>query len=176
LPSSFFFFSSGGGAKGLSAGVSGGGVGPSFSASAALAASMAALMTAIAWTDAHADETAAFEALPVGDAAAGETLYNRGGLGCKTCHTIDGQSRPTGPTLAGIFGRTAGTGADFRYSKALQESEIVWTPATLNAFLENPRTYIPRNRMAYAGLRNPQDRANMIAYLIEVLGDSSEND
>jgi len=133
---------------------------------ARLAAGLAlvcAMTPAQAETDAPTPPAEAFD----GDGSEGEKLFNRGGLGCRSCHAIDGPSRPTGPSLAGVIGRTAGTLEDFKYSQALLTSEVVWTPETLDAFLEKPRGFIPKNRMAYAGLRNPQDRANIIAYLLE---------
>jgi cytochrome c len=53
----------------------------------------------------------------------------------------------------------------YRYSPAMRESGIVWTEASLDAFLESPRTAVPRTKMGYAGIKDPQERADLVAYL-----------
>ncbi len=70
-----------------------------------------------------------------------------------------------GPSLAGLFGRRAGSLADFRYSAAMRKSGITWTPQTLDAFIADPQKRVPANRMPYAGLTDPAARADLIAYL-----------
>ncbi len=70
-----------------------------------------------------------------------------------------------GPSLHGIIGRTAGTVAGYNYSTANKNSGAVWDEATLFAYLENPRAYIPGTKMAFVGLRDAQQRADIIAYL-----------
>jgi len=84
---------------------------------------------------------------------------------CRTCHVMDPGVNRMGPSLAGIIGRKAGSVDGFNYSPAMAESEITWTPEKLYQFLENPRRVVPGNRMAFAGVRNDQERANLIAYL-----------
>ena len=64
-----------------------------------------------------------------------------------------------------MFGRKAGTLADFRYSPALKRSGITWTAQTLDAYLADPQKAVPANRMPYAGLADASDRADLIAYL-----------
>jgi len=96
-----------------------------------------------------------------GDAAAGERAF----MQCRTCHVMDPGVNRMGPSLAGIIGRKAGSVDGFNYSPAMAESEITWTPEKLYQFLENPRRVVPGNRMAFAGVRNDQERANLIAYL-----------
>lgn len=92
----------------------------------------------------------------------GAILYKR----CRACHTLDQDGRnKVGPNLWGIFGQTAGTRENFNYSPAMAESGIVWTDATISAYLENPRTYIPSNRMSFVGLRKETDRLAIIEYL-----------
>lgn len=98
-----------------------------------------------------------------GDAAAGEKVFKK----CQVCHVLEPGGRKIGPSLYGIFGRTAGTLEGFRYSPAMSNSGIVWDEETLSAYLENPRQYIKGNRMAFAGLRKEEDRADVIAYLKE---------
>jgi cytochrome c len=105
--------------------------------------------------------------LPAGaqaaDAAAGEGVFKRV---CATCHnpTVEGP-RKLGPTLHGLVGRKSGSVEGFRYSKANSEAGIVWTPEKLDPYLKNPREVVPGTTMAYAGLRNDDERANLIAYL-----------
>ena len=70
-----------------------------------------------------------------------------------------------GPSLHGIFTRKAGELADFRYSPAIKRSGIVWTPEALEKFISDPQAMVPGNRMPYAGMASPDDRANLIAYL-----------
>jgi len=101
-------------------------------------------------------------ALASGDAAAGEKVFKK----CKACHVVDAEKHKTGPHLVNIMGRAAG-GADgyTKYSKALADSGIVWDEETLDGFLEKPKAYVKGTRMAFAGLRKAEDRANVIAYL-----------
>jgi cytochrome c len=100
-------------------------------------------------------------ALAQGDAEKGEKVFNQ----CKACHAVDEPQNKVGPHLVGIFGRPAGSVEDFKYSDAIKESGITWNDETLSAFLGDPRGYIKGNRMAYAGLKNDEDIANLLAYL-----------
>ncbi|WP_298336608.1 cytochrome c family protein [uncultured Erythrobacter sp.] len=96
-----------------------------------------------------------------GDAAAGETVFAQ----CRTCHLIDEGKNGVGPSLYGVIGRTAGTIEGFRYSDANANSGVTWTPEVMFEYLEAPREFMPGTRMAFPGLKNPQDRADVIAYL-----------
>ena len=97
----------------------------------------------------------------------GKKLFGR----CKACHTLEqGGSNKVGPNLWGVFGKPAGTLTDFKYSEALKNSGVVWTDETMDGYIANPRKYIPKNRMTYAGLRKEADRAALIAYLRENTG------
>ena len=102
---------------------------------------------------------------PIGDAAEGEKIYNQ----CKRCHQVgQGAEHRIGPHLNGIFGRPAAGYDDFRYSKALTRagtSGLEWHADTLDVFLENPRALASGTRMSFRGLKDPQDRANVIAFL-----------
>lgn len=92
----------------------------------------------------------------------GAILYKR----CRACHTLDqGGRNKVGPNLWDVFGRTAGARDDFNYSAAMAGSGIVWTNETMSAYLEKPNTYMPGNRMSFAGLRKDEDRAAVILYL-----------
>ena len=98
-----------------------------------------------------------------GDAAAGERVFVR----CRACHMIDQEQNRLGPHLVGVFGREAGAVEGYTYSPAMQEADVVWDEETLDAYLADPRGYIPGNKMAFVGLRNEEERANLIAYLEE---------
>jgi cytochrome c len=100
-------------------------------------------------------------ALAQGDAAKGETVFNK----CKACHSVDEPKNKVGPNLVGLFGRHAGTVEGFKYSQAMKDSGITWDEQTLAAYLADPRGYVKGNRMAFVGLKNPEDVANVIAYL-----------
>ena len=100
-------------------------------------------------------------ALAQGDAAKGETVFNK----CKACHSVDEPKNKVGPYLVGVFGRPAGSVEGFKYSEAMKGSGITWDEQTLAAYLADPRGYIKGNRMAFVGLKNQQDIANVIAYL-----------
>lgn len=82
---------------------------------------------------------------------------------CATCHTGDPDG--PGPDLTGVVGRRAGSVPDFRYSPAMKQSGILWTPATLKAFLQHPQTVVRGNRMPFGGVASPADAADIAAYL-----------
>ena len=84
---------------------------------------------------------------------------------CVACHHIDSPASKAGPTLQGMFGRPAAAVPGFAYSEALRRSGIVWNDASLAAFLTDPRGTVPDNRMAFAGLRDPNDVDAIIAFL-----------
>lgn len=96
-----------------------------------------------------------------GDAAKGATDY----LTCKTCHAIEAGVNKIGPSLNKVVGRKAGSVAGFSYTPANANSGITWTPEKLFQFLEGPQRVMPGTEMAYAGMPDPQKRANVIAYL-----------
>lgn len=98
-----------------------------------------------------------------GDATKGKRLFNR----CKACHNLTASERSKlGPNLDNLFGRQAGSSEGFtRYSKALSEAGFVWTEEKLDAWLTSPKTFLPGNKMTFAGLRKEQDRKDLMAYL-----------
>jgi cytochrome c2 len=101
----------------------------------------------------------------------GAILYKR----CRACHTLGQDERNrVGPNLWGIFGQTAGAREDFNYSAAMASSGIVWNEETISAYLEAPNTYIPGNRMSFAGLRKEGDRSAVIEYLRANTGADTE--
>lgn len=90
----------------------------------------------------------------------GEQLYAR----CTACHAIE--TNRTGPQHCGLFGRRAGTAPGFSgYSKALRDSKIVWNAQSLDRFLQDPMKTIQGTTMGYAGVKDPKERADLIAWL-----------
>ncbi|MCB2102156.1 MAG: cytochrome c family protein [Rhodobacterales bacterium] len=97
-----------------------------------------------------------------GDAAKGEKVFKK----CAACHTIDaGGKNKVGPNLHGVIGRAAGTLDGFKYSKAMQDSGVTWSAETLDKYLTKPKDFIPKNKMAFAGLKKDKDREDVIAYI-----------
>jgi cytochrome c len=86
---------------------------------------------------------------------------------CAACHQIaDGKTHSVGPDLKGIFGNTAGTNETFPlYTPGLKESGIVWSAETMSAWFENPRATLPSTTMIFPGIRDADDRRDLIAYL-----------
>jgi cytochrome c len=101
------------------------------------------------------------QAMPAGNAANGAKVFAQ----CKACHVTDKGVNRVGPSLHGIVGRKAGTVAGFNYSTANKNSGVTWDDKTLFVYLENPRKFMPGTKMAFAGLKQPQQRADVIAYL-----------
>lgn len=90
----------------------------------------------------------------------GESVWRQ----CRACHQLEPGANATGPYLHGVVGREIGSVDSYGgYSGNLPEGE--WTPENLNGFLEAPREWAPGTSMGYAGLRDVEDRANLIAYL-----------
>lgn len=97
------------------------------------------------------------------DAGKGADVFKK----CAACHNADkGGANALGPNLYGVVGEAAGTGrGGFAFSDALKSKGGKWDFDSLNAWLTSPKTYAPGTKMTFAGLSNPQDRANVIAYL-----------
>jgi cytochrome c len=95
------------------------------------------------------------------DAAAGEKVF----AACRTCHVFDEGVNRVGPSLHKVVGRAAGSVAGYTYSDANKNSGITWTPQVLFEYLKDPKAYVPGTKMAFPGVKNDQDRANLVAYL-----------
>lgn len=102
--------------------------------------------------------------------AAGEKVFKK----CSACHKIgEGAKNGVGPMLNGIVGRPMGTVEGFKYSNTLAEMSAaggVWDDAALHAFLENPKGFVKGTKMSFAGLKKPEDRDAVIAYLASLGG------
>jgi cytochrome c len=85
---------------------------------------------------------------------------------CAACHSLAAGRHLTGPSLAGVVGRKAGTAPGFgRYSAPLRDSGLVWNRGTLDRWLADPAALVPGNAMAFAGIGDARARADLIAYL-----------
>jgi cytochrome c2 len=96
------------------------------------------------------------------DPSSGKTVF---GANCTTCHSVQPGRNMVGPNLFGIIGRKTGTVPGFHYSTANQNASIVWSEAIMNKYLQSPRSMIPGTIMTYAGLKNDEKRADLVAYL-----------
>jgi cytochrome c len=106
--------------------------------------------------------TAAANGAQAADAAKGKIVFQR----CAICHRVDkGGGNGLGPNLFGIVGRKAGTEAGFSYSAAMKSSGITWNAEKLNAYVEHPAAVVPANKMAFAGVTDAGQRADLVAYL-----------
>lgn len=120
---------------------------------------MSAFRTAIAAAVLVSIASAAHAA---GDAAKGKAVFQR----CAICHRAEKDGgNGLGPNLFGVIGRKAGTVENFAYSSAMKNSGITWSPDKLTAYIEHPSAVVPGNRMAFAGIGNAEQRADVVAYL-----------
>lgn len=101
-------------------------------------------------------------AVAAADAARGAKVFGA----CAACHALEPGRHLSGPSLAKIYGREAGTVEGFmRYSKALKNSDIVWNDKTLDAWLKDPQALVPDNLMAFPGIRDANARTDLVAFL-----------
>lgn len=102
-------------------------------------------------------------ALAEGDVAKGEKVFKK----CIACHTLEEGKNKVGPSLYGIFGRTAGALQDYKYSTAMVESGIIWDDENMDGYLKKPRAFLKGTKMAFAGIKKDNQRADLIAFLKE---------
>ncbi len=122
---------------------------------------------AAAPTPAAAPEAAAETASPV---ELGRKAFNA----CAVCHSVDeGGAARVGPNLYGVYGQPAASREGFAYSSALSSAGLTWDDETLDAFIANPGALVRGNRMAYAGQRDAEKRANIIAFLKTLQADAN---
>ena len=102
-------------------------------------------------------------ALADGDPEDGAKVFNK----CKACHTVEEGKNRVGPSLYNIIGREPASVEGFRYSKAMEEfaNGHTWDDETLHTYLEKPKELVPGTKMAFVGLKTPEDRDDVIAYL-----------
>ena len=103
---------------------------------------------------------AAAAPLAGGEAAAGRLVFRK----CQACHSMEPGKSLLAPSLTGIVGRKAGTEANYNYSPAMKEANIVWDAKALDAYLADPQKVVPGNKMPFPGLKTEQDRADVIAF------------
>ena len=96
------------------------------------------------------------------DAAAGDKVFKSQ---CSICHSARAGKNSIGPSLFGVTGRAAGSVADFHYSDNMKGSGLTLDSATLERFLTAPRATVPGTKMAYAGVKDDQQRRDLLAYL-----------
>lgn len=100
-----------------------------------------------------------------GDAEAGKSVFAK----CAQCHSVGAEAKNRiGPLLNGVAGRAPAAVPEFNYSQAMKDfaaANPVWTDELLSQYLENPKAVVPGGKMAFIGLKKPEDRDNVIAYL-----------
>ena len=108
------------------------------------------------------------ELLAIGSTESGQAVAKK----CAACHTFDeGGAHKIGPALYGVLGRDIAGLSDFSYSGGLTDMEGDWNYDALDGFLENPKGWAPGTNMSFAGIRKPQDRADLILYLRSLAGE-----
>lgn len=105
--------------------------------------------------------TASAPAVADGDAAAGEKYFKKK---CRMCHSVEADKHKGGPSLAGIYGRKAGTTSFKRY-KGLKDSDIVWDEDNLDQFLENPAKFLGKKSSMNVKTKKAGNRADVVEYL-----------
>lgn len=101
-------------------------------------------------------------AIAAGDAERGARDFRP----CMACHSVNLGEHSTGPSLANLWSRKAGTAEGFpRYSEALKGADVVWNESSLDQWLSNPRKFIPGTSMTFQGIKDARERADLIAYL-----------
>ena len=107
-----------------------------------------------------------------GDVAKGEKVFKK----CAACHAVGPDAKnKVGPEMNGIVGRAVASVEGFKYSPAMTEfgAGKVWDEATLSGYLANPKGFVPKNKMAFVGLKKEDELKDVIAYLAQYNADGS---
>jgi cytochrome c len=105
------------------------------------------------------------------DLAAGEQSFRK----CGPCHAVGEDARnKVGPVLNGLDGRKSGTVADYSYSEANKTAEITWGEASFKEYIQNPMAKVPGTKMAFAGIKNEKEIADLWAYMKQYNADGSK--
>jgi len=128
---------------------------------------LAVLLASCGGGEPEAPDPAALASLPApynaADLVNGERVFKQ----CRACHTVAAEGpNLVGPNLHGVFARRIGTKPDYTYSEAARGAGFQWDPVRLDQWLTNPRGFLPGTKMAFAGVTDPADRRDVIAYLL----------
>jgi cytochrome c len=105
------------------------------------------------------------------DLEAGERSFRK----CLPCHAVGEDARhKIGPVLNGLDGRKSGTIKDYNYSAANKKAEIIWSEATFKDYIQNPMAKVPGTKMAFAGIKNEKEIADLWAYLKQFKADGKK--
>ncbi len=127
---------------------------------------MKAFKTPIIGTALAVAMVAAAGSAQAGDAAAGKKVFKQ----CAACHTVKEGKNRVGPSLYGVIGRESGSAPKFRYSKAMKALGITWTEGNIAKYLMDPKGFVPKNKMAFNGLTDQKDIADVLAYIAQESG------
>ena len=106
------------------------------------------------------------------DLAAGEQSFRK----CSPCHSVGEDAKnKVGPVLNGLDGRKSGTVAEYSYSEANKKAEITWSEAAFKDYIQNPMQKVPGTKMAFAGIKNEKEIADLWAYLKQFKVDGGKN-
>ena len=101
------------------------------------------------------------QAQGVGDVQRGTQVFAQ----CKVCHSLEAGKNMVGPSLHGLVGRKAGSVPGFAYSPAMKNSNVTWNNDTLSKYLTDPKAFIPGDKMAFTGIKDPSKLGDLLAYL-----------
>jgi|RhiMetdeSRZDD1v2_1073273.scaffolds.fasta_scaffold20317_2 nitrite reductase (NO-forming) len=96
-----------------------------------------------------------------GDPSNGEQVFKK----CRACHSLEAGKNAIGPSLAAVIGRKAGEIPNYNYSQVLKDTDVVWDTVALDAYLQDPKKFLPGNKMIFPGLKKNKERQDVIAYL-----------
>lgn len=105
------------------------------------------------------------------DVGNGEDVFKK----CRACHAIgEGAKNLVGPQLNGVIGRKSGSVEGFPYSEANKNSGVTWDKDTFLKYIKDPKAFMPGNKMAFAGVKDEADAADLYAYLAQFGADGKK--